>query len=238
MKYCYKDYQLNVKDVDEKKGIVTGYFSNFNSIDSDGDIIRKGAFTKTISEQGPFAAVPRIKHLLNHDTQKPLGKLLGLAEDEKGLYYESQVGSHSGGKDFIEMIKSGLITEHSIGFQTIKYNQIKPWSDWHQGEAARELTELKLYEGSSLTAWGANMYTPLTGMKAYDKINKFNNRIDIMIKAMRSGNFTDETFQMLEIELRQLQQTVIDMTIVPEKESTQPVDFESAVNNFIKTLNF
>ncbi len=51
------------------------------------------------------------------------------------------------------------------------------------------------------------MYTPLTGMKAYDKINKFNNRIDIMIKAMRSGNFTDETFQMLEIELRQLQQT-------------------------------
>ena len=44
-------------------------------------------------------------------------------------------------------------------------------------------------------------------MKAYDKINKFNNRIDIMIKAMRSGNFTDETFQMLEIELRQLQQT-------------------------------
>jgi hypothetical protein len=69
------------------------------------------------------------------------------------------------------------------------------------------LTELKLYEGSSLTAWGANMYTPLTGMKAYDKINKFNNRIDIMIKAMRSGNFTDETFQMLEIELRQLQQT-------------------------------
>ena len=100
------------------------------------------------------------------------------------------------------------------------------------------MTELKLYEGSSLTAWGANMYTPLTGMKAYDKINKFNNRIDIMIKAMRSGNFTDETFQMLEIELRQLQQTVIDMTIVPEKESTQPVDFESAINNFIKTLNF
>jgi hypothetical protein len=42
MKYCYKDYQLNVKDVDEKKGIVTGYFSNFNSIDSDGDIIRRG----------------------------------------------------------------------------------------------------------------------------------------------------------------------------------------------------
>lgn len=69
------------------------------------------------------------------------------------------------------------------------------------------MTELKLYEGSSLTAWGANMYTTLTGMKAYDKINKFNNRIDIMIKAMRSGNFTDETFQMLEIELRQLQQT-------------------------------
>lgn len=236
MKYCYKDYQLSVKDVDESKGVVTGYFSNFNSTDSDGDIIRKGAFAKTITEQGPTATVPRIKHLLNHDTQKPLGKITMLVEDDKGLYYESRVGTHALGKDFIEMIKSGLVTEHSIGFQVIKYNQIKPWSDWKQGETARELTELKLYEGSSLTAWGANMYTPLTGMKAAEKINKFNNRIDLMIKAMRNGNFTDETFQMLEIELRQMQQAVTDIstTIVPDVKSTQPV--ESIINNFINSL--
>jgi phage head maturation protease len=58
-KYSYKDsgvsdsLRLQIKDVDGKKGIVTGYFSDFNSIDSDGDIIKPGAFQKSISQNGP-----------------------------------------------------------------------------------------------------------------------------------------------------------------------------------------
>ena len=175
-KYIYKDslvsdsLRLQIKDVDGKKGIVTGYFSDFNSIDSDGDIIKPGAFQKSISQNGPQSSKPRIKHLLNHDSSKPLGVLEVLKEDTKGLYYESRLGTHSLGVDFIKMVDSGLISEHSIGFQTVKYNQLKPWNEWKQGEAARELTELKLYEGSSLTAWGANMNTPLTGLKSNSRL--------------------------------------------------------------------
>jgi len=65
-KYSYKDssvsdsLRLQIKDVDGRKGIVTGYFSDFNSIDSDGDIIKPGAFTKSISQNGPSSAKPRI----------------------------------------------------------------------------------------------------------------------------------------------------------------------------------
>jgi HK97 family phage prohead protease len=243
-KYSYKDsgvsdsLRLQIKDVDGKKGIVTGYFSDFNSIDSDGDIIKPGAFQKSISQNGPQSGKPRIKHLLNHDSSKPLGVLEVLKEDNKGLYYESRLGTHSLGVDFIKMVDSGLITEHSIGFQTIKYNQLKPWNEWKQGEAARELTELKLYEGSSLTAWGANMNTPLTGLKSEQKVRKINDRIDVLIKALRDGSFTDETFDLLEIELKQMQQAMIDLTTEPEK-TTQP-DEEKAVadiKQFLKTLN-
>ena len=243
-KYIYKDslvsdsLRLQIKDVDGKKGIVTGYFSDFNSIDSDGDIIKPGAFQKSISQNGPQSGKPRIKHLLNHDSSKPLGVLEVLKEDTKGLYYESRLGTHSLGVDFIKMVDSGLITEHSIGFQTVKYNQLKPWNEWKPGEAAKELTELKLYEGSSLTAWGANMNTPLTGLKTEQKVRKINDRIDILIKSLRDGTFSDETFDLLEIELKQMQQAMIDLTTEPEQ-TTQP-DEEKAVadiKQFLKTLN-
>ena len=243
-KYIYKDslvsdsLRLQIKDVDGKKGIVTGYFSDFNSIDSDGDIIKPGAFQKSISQNGPQSSKPRIKHLLNHDSSKPLGVLEVLKEDTKGLYYESRLGTHSLGVDFIKMVDSGLISEHSIGFQTVKYNQLKPWNEWKQGEAARELTELKLYEGSSLTAWGANMNTPLTGLKTEQNVRKINDRIDILIKSLRDGTFSDETFDLLEIELKQMQQAMIDLTTEPEQ--TTQSDEEKAVadiKQFLKTLN-
>jgi HK97 family phage prohead protease len=223
--YSYKDCDivvgtlpLSIKDIDGRKGIVTGYFANFDSIDSDGDIIKKGAFVKSISEQGPLSSKPRVKHLLNHDPSQPLGLLKELKEDNFGLYYESQLGTHDLGVDFVKMVDSGLITEHSIGYRTIKYNQIKPWADWKEGEAMRELTELKLYEGSSLTAWGANKNTPLTGMKSEQKADAMVKRMDLIIKAIRNGTLTDETCDMLEIELKQIQQLFIDLT----KEQKQP----------------
>lgn len=212
--YSYKSFDLAVKDIDEKQGIVTGYFAHFNSKDSDGDIIKPGAFLKTIQENGPASAKPRIKHLLNHDVSKPLGKLTDLKEDTTGLYYESQVGTHSLGQDFIKMIESGLISEHSIGFKTIKEDSQKD---------ANYMTELKLWEGSSLSGWGANMNTPLTGLKSIEKADIASKRIDLLVKALRSGTFTDDTFELIEIELKQLQQLFIDLTktTVPEA-TTQP----------------
>jgi uncharacterized protein len=214
----------SIKDVDGKKGIVTGYFSHFDSVDSDQDVIRKGAFTKTISENGPQSNKPRIKHLLNHNSSQPLGKLIELKEDNYGLYYESQIGSHALGTDFIKMIESGLITDHSIGFRTIKRNQLREYNNARQNEAIWELTEVKLWEGSSLTAWGANPNTPITGMKSEDKAKMASNRIELLTKALKDGTFTDETFELIEIELKQLQQLFISLTekTTEPEQATQP----------------
>lgn len=241
--YTYKNSDIGslpigFKDVDGKKGIVTGYFAAFDNVDSDGEIIRKGAFLKSISDTGPASSKPRVKHLLNHDPSQPLGVLQMLMEDAKGLYYESRLGTHSLGQDFIKMVESGLITEHSIGFQVMKYNQLKPWNDVRPGEAARELTDVKLWEGSCLTAWGANENTPLTGMKSEQKAKRINDRVDLLIKALRNGTFTDETFDLLEIELRQLQQLAIDMTKEQERATLEVSNEEvlSSFDRFIKNL--
>lgn len=227
--YSYKDCDIagqllmEVKDIDGRKGIVTGYFAAFDNADSDGDVIKKGSFTKTIAESGPKSAKPRIKHILNHDIYQPLGVLNTLQEDAKGLYYESQLGTHNLAVDFVKMADSGLITEHSIGYRTIKYNQVTPWQDWKQGDIARELTELKLYEGSSLTFLGANPNTPLLGIKSEMKQERVSKRIELLIKSLRTGSFTDETFDNLEIELKQLQQLFIDLTKEPAKVTPEPV---------------
>lgn len=226
--YSTKDFTstpLQFKDIDGKKGVVTGYFADFNSTDSDGDIIMPGAFDKTIKSTGPGSPKPRIKHLMNHNISQPLGVLTSLKEDAKGLLYESKIGTHSLGTDFIKMAESGLITEHSIGYRTMKSNQIK------EGDGARQLIEVKLYEGSSLTAWGANENTPLTGIKGLNQteLNKIINRAEAIEKFCRDSEATDETIEMLLLYSKQLLQVIADNVLTSEGDnskdsnSTQPV---------------
>jgi len=209
-----------IMDLSVKQGLVTGYFSKFNNVDSDGDIIRPGAFTKTIRENGPESTLPRIKHLLNHDPSLPLGVLKSLTEDNYGLLYESQIGSHEGGEDFIKMVESGLITEHSIGFKIIKRNQIQSYENYVKNPSAGqyEITEIKLYEGSSLTAWGANPLTPITSLKSINDIDLFVAKHEAIEKFCRNTTATDETIQMLLIHNKQLAQLVLDM-----KKNTEPL---------------
>lgn len=216
----YKDFNtlvLGIKDVDGKKGIVTGYASDFDSLDSDGDVIEKGAFTKTLSLNGPKSKNPRIKHLLNHSPSQPLGVPLELREDGKGLYYESKIGNHSLGMDFIKMVESELIKEHSIGYQVKKFNQVTPWDEYKEGDVRRKLTELKLWEFSSLTAWGANPNTPLTGLKGIFnnelEINKLVNQAEAIEEFCRNSTATDETIQQLLTYNKQLVKIITESRI-------------------------
>lgn len=215
--YSYKDFTINpdnplqFKDADSKKGIVTGYFADFDTLDADGDVILKGAFSRTIAATGPGSRQPRIKHLLNHDPSKPLGVLTVLKEDNKGLYYESKLGNHALGMDFVKMVESNLITEHSIGYQTKKFNQVTSWEDYREGDIRRELTELKLWEGSSLSAWGANPNTPLTGLKSIE-INKLLNKAEAIEKFCRDTKASDETIETLLLYNKQLLQTITELT--------------------------
>jgi hypothetical protein len=43
IRYACKNLALEIKDIDDKEGIVSGYYAAFDSIDADNDVIRKGA---------------------------------------------------------------------------------------------------------------------------------------------------------------------------------------------------
>jgi HK97 family phage prohead protease len=203
MIYGYKRLNQDVKDVDAKQGVVTGYFSAFNIKDSDGDIIRPGAFRKSLDEWFPKG---RIKHLLNHDPRQPLGKIQVLKEDDYGLYYESKVGTHNLGRDFIKMVESGLVQEHSIGF-SVKNEK--------KGADANELLDIQLFEGSSLTSWGANEYTPMLGMKGRTVADRVE-RLKKLEKFVKNTDATDETIELLLLEIKQLHQLIEDLSSLPE----------------------
>lgn len=227
----------SIKDADPKLGIVTGYFNAFNNVDSDGDIIRLGAFAKTINETGPASSNPRIKHLFNHNTSQPLGKLLKLEEDAKGLYYESQTGTHQLGVDFVKMVESGLITEHSIGFKTIKRNQLQDYEGYMKNPQMGwfEITEVKLWEGSSLSAWGANELTPITGLKSETGLNALVERQKAIESFCRKSTASDETIELLLLECKQLTQIIFENTTQPI--TTVPDNSIETIKNFITSLN-
>jgi hypothetical protein len=209
--YNYKTAVIpaSFKDADLKTGIVTGYFSAFGNVDSDGDIVMPGAFAKTIIDRGPDSKQPRIKHLLNHRPEQPLGKIMVLKEDATGLYYESKVGNHTAGKEFIKMVESDLITEHSIGYKVL---DSKPEAT---NKDVTLLTSLQLWEGSSLTGWGANSETPLTGLK--QKAGKTMTETLLLKHAAierfcAAADICDETIESLLLYNKQLFQAIISLS--------------------------
>ena len=202
-------------DMADDSKTVTVYYSAFGNVDSDGDIIVPGAFTKSIKENGPNAK-NRIWHLFNHSTDKPVSKPKELVEDAFGLKAVVKMPNTTLGRDTYELYKDGHITEHSIGFQTVK-SLAKT--------AYNEITEIKLFEGSSVL-WGANSNTPTVMVKSEIKSTVID-EIAKTIKSLRNGFYTDETFGLLELKLKQLQQYLTEMedeTSVPS-EQQPPTDF-------------
>ena len=228
MIYNYKFQSLDIKDVDAKQGIVSGYFSAFGNVDSDGDIMMPGAFKRSIQDWGPEAK-GRIKHLMNHDPSQPLGKILELKEDNYGLFYRSQIGKHKLGVDFIKMVESDLIKEHSIGFRTLREQK---------NDSANEIHEVMLFEGSSLTAWGANEMTPLVNMKSINDVAELKETIRNFEKFIRHADVTDETIELCLIKVRQLAQAVelMSTTKATEQEPEQGKEISVPVDSFINII--
>jgi HK97 family phage prohead protease len=200
-------------DMEDGSRVITMYYSAFGNVDSDGDVIMPGSFTKTLKENGPNAT-NRIWHLFNHSTDKPIAKPFEMMEDGFGLKARVKMPNTTLGNDTYELYKEGHITEHSIGFQTIK-SQAK--------SGYNEINEIKLFEGSSVL-WGANANTPTVGVKSQIK-SVLVDEMGKTIKSLRNGHFTDETFELLELKLKQLQQylaEIEDEESVDSEEQPQP----------------
>lgn len=207
-----KNFTIDITSVDVDSRTICGYGSTFNVKDSDGDAIIKGAFAKTLQENGPESANPRIFHLYQHDVTQVLGRPSVLIEDEKGLYFETTIARTKLGDDVLQLYKEGIINEHSIGFQTIKSANRGTYN---------EIQEVKLFEFSTVT-FGANANTPFLGFKSqFEDQESITSQFDKVSKMLK-GEITAETTQLLTIYLNQLKTAFLDM-------STKAVDTEDPI---------
>lgn len=232
----YKSIFGSVKDIDMKNKIVTGYLSSFDNKDYDNDIILRGAYKKSIAERKND-----IYFLNQHDWKQPHGKFNVLEEQPQGLYFESTpMIDTTFSMDAMKLYEAGIVKEHSIGYQVVK-------SEFSKKDDANIIKEIKLYEGSNVTL-GANNNTPFTGFKSYN-LKQVNDQYKQILKAYRNDTFTDETFGLLEIALKQLQAQMFELgkqsletktaDSVTDIEVNKPIIISTEkqiINEFLKTI--
>ena len=204
-------------DADEKAGIVKGYGSIFGNVDSDGDIINKGAYKKTITESGK-----RVKYLYQHDMEKPIGKMVHLEEDAKGLIFEAQIPKTRLGMDVIELMKAGVITENSVGILPIQKEMVGDY---------RHINEVRLFEISAVTL-AANDQVMIMDVKGNIDTEKVLAKYDRLAKLIRKGNISDELGFALESEILKLKSIFANETVTKptNNEVTSPIEAKSDSN--------
>lgn len=197
----FKQLSYDLKELDEKKGVVTAYANVYNFKDSDGDISAYGSFDKTVKEN-----FKRIRVLKDHDPKMMIGVPLMIdTKDTYGLLTTSQFNMNKDlGRDMFQDVKlmheNGLNAELSIGYKVIQRDQ----------KNKSMINEYKLMEYSFLSSWAANELSTVQGIKSI----KSTYGILELIEKSYNLDYSDERLRQIETLLKAL-------TNEPTKEVTQ-----------------
>ena len=109
------------------------------------EVIKKGAFKRSIREGADVRA------LVDHDPSKILGRTtsgtLKLKEDEAGLLATITPPDTSVGRDIVESIRRGDVSQMSFAFATVK----DQWEFDQDGPDTRTLIDVDLFDVSAVT---------------------------------------------------------------------------------------
>lgn len=153
----------NTKDVDLSKRTAVLSFATYKSLDRDQDRANKGMFTKSWNE-----SFDDIRFFLNHDKKQAPGRNERFWEDDDHAYSGVKLGTHTLGVDTLKMMDEGIITNVSYGFDPDKTAPIKG--------KGKDLKEVKLWEVSVLTHWGAHPGSSVIGVQKALKAPSFDTK--------------------------------------------------------------
>lgn len=126
----------------DETGVFSGYASVWDAADSFGDVIRKGAFAKTVKRMRPAM-------LWQHNSHAPIGKWTSVTEDARGLRVEGKLVLETRqGAEALALLRAEALNGLSIGFRTIRAER--------GPNGGRILTEIELPEISLVTMPAAN----------------------------------------------------------------------------------
>jgi HK97 family phage prohead protease len=151
-----KYFNIKLQTTDDE-GTIEGYGNTFGNIDSYGDIVEPGAFTKTLADRGD-----KVKLLWQHDATQPIGVWDSLQEDKTGLAVKGRINLKTQrGREAHELLKMGALDGLSIGFIPVR-------SEVEKSTGINRIKEAKLFE-VSLVTFPANEQSTITAIKqAFD----------------------------------------------------------------------
>lgn len=189
MNLQYKNITDSLKDIDLKTREVAFYVSKFGVVDSHNEFTTKETFKNTLKD------VSRVKHFLDHKTNQLVGKVKALEIDEKGLFVVSKLNRKSIAEDLYLDYQDEAITEHSTGCSNVKREK--------QSDGSFEITDCKLWEVSSLQAWGSNPETNTVSVKSITEINeelllKISD-LQAQINELKEGKHIEKSFSFQQL---------------------------------------
>ncbi len=151
------DVSLEIKALPEDEiGVFEGYGAVFGNIDSDGDIIAKGAFADSLRLRTP-------KMLWQHNAREPIGVFTEVKEDENGLYVKGKLINTGRGAEAYELLKMGALDGMSVGFKTKQASR-------DHGTGRRTIMQAELME-VSLVTFPANELATVTAVKSLNGLS-------------------------------------------------------------------
>lgn len=134
-----KHLLLEVKLANGDGGAFEGISSVYGNVDSYGDIVEPGAFTKTLSGRGSNVPI-----LWQHNAALPIGSG-EVYETSKGLAIRGRIlDTVTQGREALALLRTGAVRGLSIGYKTVR-------EQWDATRKARRLIEKKLCEVSVVT---------------------------------------------------------------------------------------
>lgn len=149
-----------VVTLDGYASVTEQVYEMWDWLGSYGEVVRAGAFTKTLSEN------PATQLLLNHrglSMAYTRAGTLQLAEDSTGLHMAADVNaSRTDVRDMVTAIEDGNVDEMSFAFRVTR----QQWSpDYDQ----RDILEVDIHRGDvSVVNFGANPATTVESVRGLD----------------------------------------------------------------------
>jgi HK97 family phage prohead protease len=152
--------------------------------------ILPGAFTKTLQEN-----TKRIKVLYQHNPDWPIGLPTKMEENADGLLVEARISDTTMGRDVLTLLRDGVITELSIGFDPVKHTTVEE-NIGGMRMMVRHITECRLWEFSPVT-FAANSKATISNV----------NSLFSALRSDRDVELVPETYSLIHAIVEQLTET-------------------------------
>jgi len=144
------------------QGWLEGYASVFNVVDAQDEVVRPGAFAKSVKERVPAGKVKLMARHMAHggDVLDVVGTVTEAKEDEYGLWIHAEFAGTQAAQTVRQVVAEGHVGGLSIGYLPVQWSFAEI-----EGKQVVELRELKLLE-VTVTALPANEAAAITAAKA------------------------------------------------------------------------